>query len=268
MHSDDSPPDGDDQLPDSEPQRVPAQPPGQRPAWLIWTIVGGAAALVAIAGAVGIVAISNRGTPDETSIGPPDDAAAAVYQLRSHLPEDLRFAEECEEDSPLPDARATIECTWPSSDLPHTATYSLFDDSTSMLKTALTLVRGSDHGPSCRSANDFSDSGGQMLWRRDDRDRGTVWCFLSEDGEPVIVWTDTTPKILASAIAPAEEDAGQLLEWFLTVGQASLGAEPSPLPPPQQVPTDKSPERPDPNTPTSRSSQPPKSTEPVESPSS
>ncbi len=257
MHSENDPSGADDQLPYSEP------PSGQRPTWLIWTIVGGAAALVAVIGAIGIVTVTKRDTPSGTSSnGLPNEAAAAVDQLRSHLPEDLRFAPECVDASPRTYGTATIECTWPKSNVPRIATYSLFEDSTSMLKSAMNLVRDSDYGSSCRSADDFSDNGGQMLWQRDERDRGTVWCHLNDNGEPAIVWTDTTPKILAAAIASAKEDAGKLLEWFRTTGQVSLNPAPVPQRPPQPAPTMTTPRQPRPNNSTRESTEPPTPSDP------
>ncbi|HZM79012.1 MAG TPA: hypothetical protein VFC19_25055 [Candidatus Limnocylindrales bacterium] len=220
------------------------QPPTRRPTWQIWTIVGGAAALLAIAGIAVIVAVAKHGAPEGTPSGPPAASVTPVDRLRSHLPKKLKAARECTEASPRSYSTATITCTWPSSEVPHTATYSLFADGTSMDKSALLDVRDSGYGPSCQSAGDFSGDGGQMSWQRDDRERGKLWCFLNEDDEPMIVWTDTTPKILASAVAPARSDAEQLLEWFRTTGQASL--EPEPLPP---APTGNSPGQPGPTGP-------------------
>src|SRR5918998_3337908 len=189
----------------------PPQSPKQRPTWLIWTIVGGAAALIAIAGIGGIIAVAKRNASD----GRPPVALAPVDQLRSHLPVQLKPADVCEEASPMTHATATVACTWPRPHVPQTATYSLYDDSTAMHRSALTLVRGSGgYGPSCESADDFSGDGGQMQWQRDDRERGTMWCYLNRNGEPVILWTDTAPKILGSAVAPTQDQAGQLLDWF------------------------------------------------------
>ena len=243
MHSDNGPPGADGQPLYTESQPMP--PPGQRPSWLIWTIVGGAAALVAIVGSIGIVAVARRGgTPEGTAPEAPNPASVAVENLRAHLPAELKFAAECTEDSPQPLATATVTCTWPGEHVPRAASYSLFDDNNSMLKTATDTAGGSDYGSACLAAGDFENDGGQMLWRRDNRDRGTVWCYHNADDKPQIVWTDTTPKILATAVAPAKKHAGALLEWFVKSGQASLEAIPAPKKPPQ--PTTKSPPKPEP----------------------
>ena len=97
MRSDDSPPGADDQPPLGEPQR---------PAWLIWTIVGGAAALVAIAGTFGIIAVAKHRAPEATSTTAPPPGNAAVELLRAQMPADLQSAKECGEASPQSDATA------------------------------------------------------------------------------------------------------------------------------------------------------------------
>ena len=56
-------------------------------------------------------------------------------------------------------ATATVGCTWGSSSVPRTATYSLFEDNEAMQKSVLTRVRDSGYGPSCRSAEDFTGGG-------------------------------------------------------------------------------------------------------------
>lgn len=199
------------------------EPPRQRPGWQIWAIVGGAAALVALVGIGGIIFVAKSRAPVERPA-----ALAPVDQLRLHLPVPLKPGDVCVEVAPAAYATATVACDWPGPHVPRTASYSLFLDETTMHRSAMTVVRGSGgFGPACASADDFSAEGGQIQWRRDDRERGTLWCFLNADDQPVLLWTDTAPRILAWAATTSQDQAEALLEWFHKEGQASLEAVPA-----------------------------------------
>lgn len=217
------------------------QPGGRRPTWRTRVIVSGAAAVVVMAVAYGIVNAANRIDPLEKVAAAPPTGAAAVARLRSQLPPQLRSAKECVQTAPESKALATITCVWANSHVPRTATYSLFADNAAMLSSAESLRgRGGRRGPgrggglgvegtSCDSADDFNN-GGKTTWQSDNRERGTMWCYLNNNGEPELLYTDAATTIVASAVAPAQQQAEQLLGWFREEGQP----KPSPVPP---VPT-------------------------------
>lgn len=205
----------------------------RRPAWQIWAIVGGAAALVALVGIGGIIFVARSRAPERPPV------LAPVDQLRGHLPVPLKPGDVCAEADPAEYATATVACQWPDPHVPRTASYSLFTDETAMHRSAMTVVRGSGgFGPACAAAEDFNAEGGQIQWRRDERERGTLWCFLNGDQQPVILWTDSAPRILAWATAASQDQAGELLEWFHREGQASLDLVPAT---PHPAPTANSP---------------------------
>jgi hypothetical protein len=198
-------------------------------------IAGGAAAAVAMAVTYGIVNATSHSEPLEKVAGAQPTGAAAMAKLRSHLAPSLRSAKECVDASSQPKALATIVCTWTSSHVPRTATYSLFADNAAMAESAEALRGrvpgrgggGGLQGTSCSTADDFTN-GGQTTWQSDNRERGTMWCYLN-NGEPEIIATDTATTILTSATAPAQQ-AEQLLGWFRAEGKPEIA--PAPVVPP------------------------------------
>lgn len=217
---------------------------GRRRNWRVWTVAGGATAVAAAAVAYGIFDAGNPTDPLTRVAAAPPTGAAAEARLRSLLPPDLRSAKECVATTPAANALATITCVWAQSHVPRTATYSLFADKAVMLTSAKSIrdqrVRrgagpgragGLDaQGTSCDSAEDFDDGGGKTTWRSDNRERGTIWCYLNKEGEPELTYTDSATTISSTAIAPAGQQTGQLAEqllgWFREEGQP----EPSPTP--------------------------------------
>lgn len=252
---------------------APPQPDGQRPAWRIRAIVSGAVAVVVIPVAYGMVNAANRVDPLEKVAGAQPTGAAAVARLRSHLPRHLSSAKECVQTSPEPKALATITCSWAKPHVPRTATYSLFADKAAMQESAESLrAHGRRPGPgprgglgaegtSCDSADDFS-TGGKTTWQSDNRERGTIWCYLNNNGEPELTTTDTATMIVASAIATTPQQAEQLLGWFQEEGQPEPSPQPtpsasspsqppstSPIPTPQPTDGPESPDEPVPTQP-------------------
>ncbi len=227
---------------------APPHPPSQHPTWRTRAIVSGTAAVAVMAVAYGIVNAANSNDPLDKAVAAPPTGAAAAARLRSQLPPNLKSAKECVETTPEAKALATITCVWANPHVPHTAKYSLLADKAAMLSSAESLRNGNARrgprgggglgveGTSCDSADDFNN-GGKTTWQSGNQERGTMWCYLDNAGEPQLLTTDTATTIVTLAAVPDPQQAGQLLGWFRTEGQPT----PSPIPSPTPTPTASSP---------------------------
>lgn len=206
--------------------REPVPPPRKpnRP-WMIWAIVGVATALVVgiVAVAIANVGNSGGGTGGSAQIARPEattPSPEAVDVLRSHMPADLRSMTECQQADAGTHAEASIECKWDSSALPNSAMYRSFTDIDSMNADAQELHRGDNPASACDSADDFT-TGGKATWTEGNREGGTVWCYLNENDQPVVLWTDDALHILAGATAPVIDDWQRLVHWMTDEGAPS-----------------------------------------------
>lgn len=197
------------------------------PPWMIWAVAGVTTVLV-----VGIVGIAIAGmgkaggrgaslaqsAPPTNTTRSPQQSAEAVEELRSHMPADLRSMTECQETDPGTKATASIECQWEATAVPNFAIYRSYADTDSMNADAEQAHKSETPGQSCDSEADFT-TGGRTTWAMDNQGGGTVWCYLNENKEPVILRTDDTLHILAGATAPALGDWQRLRDWMTGTGR-------------------------------------------------
>lgn len=212
-----------------------APPPKANRRPLIWAALAVAAAVLLIGCVGGAVLLYNArsddGQPSTSATaatagptaGPTAEATAAPppvmdERLRVHIPPVILITGDCSPAAAHEDAESAIECRWRNTDVPRAARYTLFADDRTMQAYAEELFGGTPSSTSCASAADLSGDGGRQAYSVNGRDRGTVWCYTNQDGEPVLLWVDPTLNIAAWAIAPTTDDYADLRSWFRSAG--------------------------------------------------